>query len=105
MWFGRDPVELRDGQVDDHRQDGEKEGRARYGRTQAEAADVARLGKVVADRRAERTGQDVGGPEGQDRVQPELPVRDTHDSDQCAEDERRLPVPDPELLSRIGFET
>ena len=43
---------------------------ARQARAQTEAPEVMTLGQQVAERGAERPGQDVGDPERQDRVEP-----------------------------------
>ena len=62
----------RDRQEGDERQDAAQEDVAGAGRAEAQAAVlVAVLRHLVADRRAQRAGEDVGQPEGQDRVQPE----------------------------------
>jgi hypothetical protein len=59
---------------------------------------VAVLRHLVADRRAERPGQDVGQPERQDGVHAEHVVRDGHGGDEAAEDEDRDGVAEVELL-------
>ena len=61
-------IDPRDGQVDDERR-GSSPGRARSSRScRARGRRRPRLRQAVADRGAERAGQDVGDPEGQHRV-------------------------------------
>ena len=96
--LGLDRVSLRDRQEDDDGQDREQEDHAGDRRAEAEPAVGARLREVVADRCAERSRQDVGDPEREDRVQREPHVGHVHRRDQRAEQQRRLPVPDGEPL-------
>ena len=50
------------------------------------------LGEQVAERGSERAGQDVRGPEGNHRTEPEAQVRDGDQNDRRTEQEGRDPV-------------
>jgi hypothetical protein len=92
-------VALRDAQVDDEGQDAAEEDVARPGRPETQTAVlVAPLGHLVADRRAQRPGHDVGEPERQHGVDLQDVVREGDDPDGPAEDEDRQRVADVEPL-------
>ena len=76
-------------EVGDGDEDRAEEDRARHRRAEAQPAVGACLREVVADRGAERPGEDVGDPEGGDGVQPEAVVRDRDDRDRPREEQRR----------------
>ena len=98
--LGGDDAEvlLRHREVDDQGEDRGEEDDAGQDRPQAEAGFFDRLGEVVADRGAERPGEDVGEPEGEDRVQLEAEVGDGDDRDRAGEDPGRGQVAEFELL-------
>ena len=91
-------IPARQGEVGDDDDDRAEEERARRGRPEAEPAVGARLRQVVAERGAERPGEDVGDPEGGDRVQPEAVVRDGDGGDRGAEEQRGDEIPEAEPL-------
>src|SRR4051812_49199608 len=75
-----------DGEVDHEREDAAEEDVARPGRAEPEAAVLGVvLRHEVADRGAERAGQDVGQPERQHGVEPQQEVGPGDRGDHAAE--------------------
>ena len=62
-------VDLRHGEEHDQGQDHHQEDHAGARRPEAQAAVLVRLRHAVADRGAQRAGQDVGQPEREHRVE------------------------------------
>lgn len=77
-FLGSDDPEvlLRHREVDDQDEDRDQEDDAGQDRAETEAGFFDWLGQVVADRGTQRPGEDVGDPEGEDRVQLETEVSD-----------------------------
>src|SRR5919107_2813266 len=78
-------VALRDAQEHDEREDAAEEDVAGAGRAETQAAVlVAVLGHEVADRGAQRSGEDVGEPEGRDGVGLRAEARERDQGDPAA---------------------
>src|SRR3954471_17044318 len=89
-----------DREVDDEAQDRAEEQHARTGRPEPQATVARLLREAVADRGAQRAGEDVRQPEGEDRVEPEEVMGRCDDGDRGAEDDRGLPVAEAQPLCR-----
>src|SRR5206468_9354520 len=83
---GSGPVVAGDGEVGHEREDRGEEDPARDRGAEPEAAVRTGLGEEVAERGAEGPGEDVGHPEGEDRVQLQELVGGEDDRDRAGED-------------------
>ena len=85
MHQGRSPGAVRShrDERDEGHNDGQ-EGTARVDRAESKTTVIARLRQHIAERRAERSGEDVGDPEGENRVRTEI-IRRRKDGDEPAE--------------------
>ena len=92
-----DDVGLADRQVHDREDDQGEQDQARHRHAEVQPAVGGRLRHEVADRGAQRTGEDVGEPEGEDRVQPESPG-DRDDADEPRAQQAGLEVADAQAL-------
>jgi hypothetical protein len=87
-----------DSEVDGQRDDRGEEGDARRRRSHAQSPVCRRLRQQVADRGAQRAGQDVRGPEAEDHVRSEREAGDRDHPDERGEQDRPEQVPESEAL-------